>query len=73
MIADIFMNHVLDKALEQSHESNKPITLFHFVDDLFLLFPNEESAQQFFKTVNSIHESIKITLEQESNGKIGFS
>jgi len=49
MMADIFMNHVLDKALEQSHESNKHTTLFQFVDDQFLLFPNEESAQQFLK------------------------
>jgi len=36
------------------------------------LFPNEESAHQFFKTVNSIHESIKFTSEQELNGKLAF-
>jgi len=46
--------------------------MFRFVGVLFLLFPNEESAQKFFKTVNSIHESIKFTLEEESNGKLAF-
>jgi len=48
MMADTFMDHVLDKTFELLYESSKPTTLFRFVDDL-----NEETAQQIFKTTNN--------------------
>jgi len=61
LLADVFMNYVLDKALALLLEQDKPTRLFCYVDDLFLTFPNECAAQRFLDTLNLIHSSIKFT------------
>jgi len=72
LLADVFMNHVLDKALASSLEHDKPTKLFRYVDDLFLTFSNDCAVQRFLDTLNSIHSSIKFTQERESNSGLTF-
>ena len=71
MLADVFMNHVIEEALSASQQ-NRPTLLLRYVDDLFLVFSNDEEAQSFFDVMNRIHKSINFTQEQECNGQLAF-
>ena len=62
MLADVFMNHVIEEALSASQQ-NRPTLLLRYVDDLFLVFSNDEEAQSFFDVMNRIHKSINFTQE----------
>ena len=65
------MNHVIEEALSASQQ-NRPTLLLRYVDDLFLVFSNDEEAQSFFDVMNRIHKSINFTQEQECNGQLAF-
>ena len=71
ILADVFMNYVIEEALSASQQ-NRPTLLLRYVDDLFLVFSNDEEAQSFFDVMNRIHKSINFTQEQESNGQLAF-
>jgi len=72
LLADVFRNYVLDKALASSLEQDKPTKLFRYVDNLFLTFSNDGAAQRFLDKLNSIFSSIKFTQERESNSGLAF-
>jgi len=61
LLADVFMNYVLDKVLASSLEQDEPTKLFRYVDDSFFTFSNDGAAERFHDTLNSIHSSIKFT------------
>ena len=71
MLADVFMNYVIEEALSASQQ-NRPTVLLRYVDDLFLVFYGDEKAQSFFGGMNRIHKSINFTQEQECNGQLAF-
>ena len=50
----------------------RPDLLCRYVDDLFLLFPNEESLNRFFTNINSIHRNIFFTKELGTNNCLHF-
>ena len=43
-----------------------------YVDDTFCLFNNEHDASLFFDFLNSQHDTIKFTMEKESNNTLVF-
>ena len=42
------------------------------VDDIFLMFKKKDHVKKFFKYMNSCHQNIKFTFEDEHNNKIAF-
>jgi len=50
----------------------RPDLLCRYVDDLFLLFPNEDSLNSFFTNINSVHRNIVFTKELETNNCLHF-
>ena len=50
----------------------RPDLLSRYVDDLFLLFPNEDSLNRFFTNINSVHRNIVFTKELETNNCLHF-
>ena len=49
-----------------------PDLFCRYVDDLFLLFPNEDSLNRFFTNINSVHRNIVFTKELETNNCLHF-
>ena len=45
---------------------------YRYVDDTFCLFKNEKDADSFLIQLNSMHPSLKFTMEKESNYQLTF-
>ena len=45
---------------------------YRYVDDTFCLFKNEKNADSFLIKLNSMHPSLKFTVEKESNHQLAF-
>ena len=45
---------------------------YRYVDDTFCLFKNENDADSFLIQLNSMHPSLKFTMEKESNHQLAF-
>ena len=70
--ANIFMSHLENQFLENCPPDFKPTYYRRYVDDTCVLFRDESHAPLFLNYINSIHNSIKFTMETESNGKLPF-
>ena len=49
-----------------------PLMYYRYVDDTFCLFKNENDADSFLIQLNSMHPSLKFTMEKESNHQLAF-
>jgi len=72
LMADVCMNYVIDQALAVTPPECRPDLLCRYVDDLLLLFPNQDSLNRFFTNINSIHKNIVFTNELETNNYLHF-
>ena len=43
-----------------------------YVDDVFLLFDNQDQVKKFLRYMNSRHKNITFTYEEEQNGTLAF-
>lgn len=68
-IANIFMSVLFKNLLSSITE--KPILIKRYIDDVFLLWPNNQNLQKFFQSLNSFHPSIKFTTNH-NNQSIDF-
>ena len=72
LMADVCMNYVIDQALVVTSPECRPDLLCRYVDDLFLLFPNDDSLNRFFTNINSVHRNIVFTKGLETNNCLHF-
>ena len=72
LMADVCMNYVIDQALWVTPPEGRPDLLCRYVDDLLLLFPNQDSLNRFFTNINSVHRNIVFTKELETNNCLHF-
>ncbi|XP_043263261.1 uncharacterized protein LOC122403673 [Colletes gigas] len=71
VVADIFMVHLEKTILENAPA--KPTAWFRYVDDTFVIWRHgREALNSFHNFINSIHPSIKFTVEIEKNQQIPF-
>ena len=83
ILADIFMNHLLEpKIVRGEHdflnitfinEPSRPFNLHVFVryvDDTLAVFDSEEEADRFLTYLNNLHSSIQFTIDKESHDKL---
>ena len=89
ILADIFMNHVLENNILRSTDNNNSfldifagtvnfpqfkLKLFvTYVDDTLVAFENKTDATKFLRYLNSLHNNLEFTMEQENNDVIPFS
>ena len=52
--------------------SLKPSMWLRYVDDIFIIWPQQEDVQRLLDQVNSIHPSIQFTMEKEQDNKLLF-
>jgi hypothetical protein len=71
LFANIFMSE-----LEQKHMNTlrtKGILMWkRYVDDVFAIVNNKESAEECLKFLNTMHINIKFTIEHENENKLAF-
>ena len=60
------------KRLDACPEEFKPVFYRRYVDDIFVLFGEEEHIKLFLNYFNSCHENIKSTSEKETNNNLCF-
>ena len=53
-------------AMVEEKISASPIVYKRYVDDVFALFPSKTTAKRFLNEINTIHRSIKFTMEEEN-------
>ena len=71
ILANLFLGHHEGTWLNE-YEGIKPSYFKRYVDDVFAVFSNENEATIFLSYLNSKHESIKFTMEVESNKQLPF-
>ena len=88
IIADIFMNYILESKITRNSEDNSfldiifkshntfqqfNLSLFvRYVDDTLAVFKNRNDALRFLKYLNSLHKNLEFTTEHECDDKIPF-
>ena len=71
-MADVIMNHVVDKALDLTPPSHRPNFFCRYVDDCFATFPNPTFIDIFLTNLNTIHNQIQFTKELEIHNSLTF-
>ena len=71
VLANIFMNNLERKAMD-TFTGTKPKVYRRYVDDTFLIFSSRSDMLSFFEHMNSQHENITFTKEEENNDTLPF-
>ena len=58
-IANIFLSVIIKRFLES--QLHQPLLLVRYVDDIFIIWPNETTLNQFTSALNSYHPNLKYT------------
>ena len=72
LMADVLMNHLVDKALSRTLSNHKPSIFYRYVDDCFAVFDSLDSIKIFCDSLNEVHPNIKFTTEIQNNKCINF-
>jgi len=70
VLANIFLCHMEETLMSKSRYF--PLFYRRYVDDTFALFKTKRSANQFLEFINTLHPSIKFTMDVEQDGKLNF-
>jgi hypothetical protein len=70
--ANIFLNHLESKFLEDCPPHFRPITYHRYVDDTLTSFTSLNHAKSFLNFINNSHPNINFTMETEIDNKINF-
>ena len=70
--ANLFLGYHEAKWLEDCPPEFKPILYRRYVDDTFAIFRRHSHAKEFLKYLNSKHNNIKFTIEEERENKLPF-
>ncbi|XP_057293867.1 uncharacterized protein LOC130622418 [Hydractinia symbiolongicarpus] len=71
-LVNIFMCHYENIWLKNCPSEFKPIYYRRYVDDIFVLFESREHVQNFYEYINSRHQNIKFTFEEECDKVLPF-
>ena len=71
-LANLFMNYMERKWLEECPLDFKPVLYRRYVDDTFLLFKSLDHVEQFRAYLNAKHPNISFTCDLEENGILPF-
>ena len=58
--------------LDQCPQEIKPLYYRRYVDAIFMLFSSKEKVQPFLMYLNSRHENINFSIEEENEGSLSL-
>ena len=70
--ANLLLVYFEHKWLENCPLQFKPKCYRRYVDDIFLMFDENDHFKKFLKYVNTRHGNMKFTVEEEQDNKIFF-
>lgn len=65
VLANLFMRHFEEEAF-RNFEGNLPRFYRRYVDDSFVIFDNQSEVLPFYQYINTLHQNIVFTKEEES-------
>ena len=68
-LANIFVGYYENKLFASN---SKTFLYQRYVDDIFSIFATETQCDQFFAVLNSLHPSLRFTVEKEKDGVLPF-
>ena len=68
-LANIFVGYYESKLFQTT---SKPKMYYHYMDDTFVVFSNEDECNLFLDSLNSLHPSLRVAFETESNLALPF-
>ena len=68
-LANIFVGYYENKLFASN---SKTVLYQRYVDDIFSIFATETQCDQFFAVLNSLHPSLRFTVEKEKDGVLPF-
>ena len=71
-LANLFLAYHEEKWLNDCPVQFKPLYYRRYVDDIFLMFQNKSQVLKFLRYMNSRHQNIRFTVEEEENGSLSF-
>ena len=71
-LANIFLCTLEDNIMDQCPSEYKPKFYRRYLDDTFVIFDNENSANSFLNYINSLHSNINFTMEKEQDRRLAF-
>ena len=72
LMADVLMNHLVDKALSRTLSNHKPSIFYRYVNDCFAVFDSLDFIKIFCNSLNELHPNLKFTTEIQNNKCINF-
>ena len=70
--ANLFLVYYVNRWLDKCPLQFKPKYYRLYVDDIFLMFEKQDHVKKVLKYMNSRHQNIKSTFEEEHNNMIAF-
>ena len=70
--ANLFLVYYVNRWLDKCPLQFKPKYYRLYVDDIFLMFEKQDHVKKVLKYMNSRHQNIKFTFEEEHNNMIAF-
>ena len=71
-LANLFLAYHEEKWLAECPIQFKPKFFRRYVDDIFLLFDKQDQVKKFLRYLNSRHQNMKFTYEEEQNETLAF-
>ena len=68
-LANIFVGYYENKLFQTI---SKPFFYTRYIDDTFSIFRTEADADHFFLALNSLHPTLKFTMEKETDQALSF-
>ena len=68
-VANIFMSVILRKFLNTQQQ---PLLLARYIDDIFMIWPNNQELDQFLHDLNDFHPNLHFTHEHSTSTQQTF-
>ena len=72
VLAEVFLTKIENDFINNPSNPLKILFYYWFVDDLFVILPEDENENEFLKKFNTFHKNLKFTLEHEQLNQLNF-
>ena len=71
-LAEVFLTKIENDFINKPSNPLKILFYYRFVDDIFVILPENENGKEFLKIFNTFHKYLKFTLEHEQLNQLNF-
>ena len=71
-LAEVFLTKIKNEFINNPSNPLGILFCYRFVDDIFVILPENVDENVFLKIFNNFHTNLKFTVEHEQNNKLKF-